>query len=267
VSTLELARLSTVLVLGGVIIGDLEMLFRRREIAPGGFFSWELLRTSRRWTVRGRVAAVADVVFPYPNVVVLIVIQLVAAMLAALAAIEVVPAHDALWIGTVLAISLLLHLRNQYGLDGSDQMRTIVLAGLVLFYVAPTDLARDVALVFIAAQAMLSYFTSGFAKLISPVWRDGTAIRDILSTRSYGSELATRVMKRLPSLSPALCWGTIGFECFLPLLVLLGTTTCIVFIGMGVAFHVGIAAMMGLNLFVWSFVATYPALYFLATVL
>jgi uncharacterized protein (DUF697 family) len=264
-TVVELARLSAVVVLTGVIIGDLEMLFRRRQLGPDGFYNWDFLRSSRSWTVRGRAASIADALFSYPNVLALIAVQLVAAVLAVLAAMEALPVRDLVWLVAVLAVSMLLHLRNQYGLDGADQMQAVVLSGLVLFWVAPTRLAQDIALIFIAAQGMLSYFTAGLAKLISPVWRNGTAIRDIVSTRSYGSSAATRVMQQHRLLSPALCWATICFECLLPLLVLVSPTACLVFIGMAVVFHVSIAALMGLNVFVWSFVATHPSLYFLST--
>jgi hypothetical protein len=262
----SLAQLSAVLVLAGVIVGDLEMLFRRRQLGPDGFYSWDFLRSSRSWTVRGRVAAIADALFSYPNVLALIIAQLAAALLAVLAATEALPVGDLEWLVAVLGVSLLLHLRNQYGMDGADQMQAVVLSGLVLFWLAPTRLAQDIALIFIAAQGMLSYFTAGFAKLISPMWRNGTAIRHIVSTRSYGSSAATRVMQHFRFLSPALCWATICFECLLPLLVLCGPTPCLVFMAMGVVFHTSIAALMGLNVFVWSFVSTYPSLYFLSTV-
>jgi hypothetical protein len=52
----------------------------------------------------------------------------------------------------------------------------------------------------------------------------------------------------------------IVFECLAPLLVFTGPAGCLLFLSMGVLFHVGIAALQGLNLFVFAFVATYPAL-------
>ena len=55
-------------------------------------------------------------------------------------------------------------------------MQTIVLAGLFVYAVAPTDTARTAALAFVAGQSVLSYFTAGFAKLISPTWRSGEAV-------------------------------------------------------------------------------------------
>ena len=51
----------------------------------------------------------------------------------------------------------------------------------------------------------------------------------------------------------------------MPLLVLTGPRGCLVFIAAGLAFHIGIAFTMGLNLFLWSFAATYPCLYLVST--
>jgi hypothetical protein len=38
----------------------------------------------------------------------------------------------------------------------------------------------------------------------------------------------------------------------------------LLFLGWGVAFHLGCAVVMGLNNFLWAFIATYPALLFAA---
>jgi hypothetical protein len=47
-------------------------------------------------------------------------------------------------------------------------------------------------------------------------------------------------------------------------LILLGTPGAIAIIAIGLGFHVSIALLMGLNNFVWSFGASYPALVLLA---
>lgn len=260
-----LARLSVLLVLAGIAIGDLEVLTHPAMVRPAGFYSWDVLRTSRRWTMRDtRLVRTLDVMFGYPGVVVLYVLQLAMSVVAA-----IVVGHTR-WVvvalAVVLATNLLLHMRQQYGMDGSDQMQTVVLAALVLFYCSPSREGQELCLLFIAAQALLSYFTAGFAKLISPVWRGGSAIAGIMNTRTYGTRALGELVVETPGASLALCWATIGFECFLPLLVLAGPQPALVFIAVGVSFHLGIAASMGLNLFFWSFVSTYPSLYYLATV-
>lgn len=255
----EAAHLSTILVMIGIVIGDVEFLAQPGQLRGAGFYSWEVLRTTRPWTAVGRTAAIADRVLDAPAVLALFAAQLMAGALA-IAGLGPI----AIWIGVTLTVNLVFHLRNTYGLDGSDQMQTIVLASLLLFYLAPTETARAAAICFIGAQAVLSYLTAGFAKAISPVWRSGEAVRGVLNTSSYGGPLCARVVTCHPELSRVACAGTLVFECGLPLLVFVSPTACAVFLTAGIAFHVGIASTMGLNLFFWSFVSTYPALYVLS---
>ena len=254
------AQLTTSVVMVATLLGAVELLVSPRALRSDGFYSWDVLRTQHAWAVRGRLAAPAALVFGYPGIASVLAAQVIAAVFAIAQA-----GPPTLWIAVALAGNLALHVRNTYGLDGSDQMQTVVLSALLLYHAAPDDTGRKIALGFIGAQAMLSYFSAGYAKLISPMWRDGSAIAGVLDTKSYGNAGATNVLRRWPVVAKAVCWSTLIFECLMPLLVLAGPTGCLVFLAAGVAFHVGIAAMMGLNLFLWSFAATYPSLYVLST--
>jgi hypothetical protein len=253
------ARSCTVLVMIGVAIGCLEILSQPAQLRPAGFYSWDVLRTLRGWTVRGPFAGIAGWLFDTPVVLGLFGLQLVAAILAILGV-----GPTAAWIAIALVVNLLFHLRNQHGLDGSDQMQTIVLASLLVLQLSPTPTGQLAALGFIGAQSVLSYFTAGIAKAISPTWRSGAAVAAVLRTASYGGPTSARVLDRHPILSKLGCYGTLVFECAMPLLVFVSPEACLVFIAAGVLFHGSIAAMMGLNLFFWSFVSTYPALYLLS---
>jgi hypothetical protein len=250
------ARWCTVLVMIGVAIGDIECLSQPAQLKSSGFYSWEVLRTLRGWTVRGPLATSAGWLFESPAVLWLFGAQLAAASLAIVGVRPIAP-----WIAIALVVNLLFHLRNQHGLDGSDQMQTIVLASLLILQLSPTETARIAALCFIGGQSVLSYLTAGIAKAISPTWRSGGAVAAILRTTSYGGPVSARVFADRPALSEFACYGTLVFECALPLLVFVSPGACLVFIAIGVAFHASIAATMGLNLFFWSFVSTYPALY------
>jgi hypothetical protein len=254
------AQLTTTIVMVATLLGAGELLLSPAALRSNGFYSWDVLRTQHAWAVGGRLAAPAARVFGEPGIQIVLAVQAAA---AGLAIARIGP--PAAWIAVALAGNLALHLRNTYGLDGSDQMQTVVLSGLLLYYAAPDDTGRKIALGFIAAQSMLSYFSAGYAKLISPMWRDGSAVMGVLDTQSYGNARATRIIRRWPAVSKAACWSTLVFECLMPLLVLTGPTGCLVFIVAGLAFHLGIAATMGLNLFFWSFAATYPCLYLLST--
>jgi hypothetical protein len=80
------------------------------------------------------------------------------------------------------------------------------------------------------------------------------------------ASLATVVQSR-PLLAYALCWGTILFETAFVVAAILPRNALLVLLAVGAAFHVAVAIMMGLNGFVWSFVATYPAILYLNQVI
>lgn len=255
----ETARLTTIIVMIGVALGDVEVLASPAQLQRAGFYSWDVMKTIRGWTAEGALAGAAERILDAPLILWLLGAQLIS---AGVAISGVGPATP--WIAVAFGVNLVIHLRNRYGLDGSDQMQTIVLAALLLYNVSPSHTGRVAAICFIAAQSILSYLTSGWAKAISPVWRSGQAVGSILNTGSYGGPAIAGVMHAHPILSRVASHATLVFECAMPLLVFLSPTACIAFIAAGVTFHAGIAAAMGLNLFFWSFVSTYPALLFLS---
>jgi hypothetical protein len=59
-----------------------------------------------------------------------------------------------------------------------------------------------------------------------------------------------------------LAWSVIVLETLFPLCVIVHPPLFWVFLLWGLGFHIFCAFFMGLNNFVWAFVATYPALLF-----
>lgn len=251
------AELVLMLACVGAAIDAFEIIYQRREYCPGGIYDWGVLRTSYRWMLKGPHVGLLNAAFQYPNYIFVVGVQGAAALLLLSHA---VPALSPYLVILILVTRMLLHLRNQYGLDGSDQMQLILFAGLAVYYVTPDPMGKHAALWFICLQSILSYLTAGIAKVISPVWRNGRAMLGILGTMSYGNSLASQLMVKFTFLSKALCWAVIVFECAFPLLAFVSPTACVVFIACGVLFHLMIALNMGLNVFFWSFVASYPAI-------
>jgi hypothetical protein len=152
--------------------------------------------------------------------------------------------------------------RAVFGSDGSDQMGMVVAAGVAITSagIALDDRALAYCGVLaIAAQATLAYFIAGAAKLASPVWREGHAVPRVMSTRSYGHPVAARIAASHPRFSLGLCWFIIVTEMLFPLVFLLPAPIAILTLGCYVFFHLCNAYFMGLNAFVWPFLATYPS--------
>ena len=146
-------------------------------------------------------------------------------------------------------------------------MTTQIHIPLLIAYIAGTPLALDVAIWYIALQSCLSYFTSGIAKALSPVWRKGNNVFRIFNTRTYGYEPAARLFLNRPRLTRVADWSAFTVEMAFPLSVLLGYPAAMLFILWGVTFHAMNALVMGLNSFFWAFVATYPAILYVAITL
>jgi hypothetical protein len=165
----------------------------------------------------------------------------------------------------IIAASIVMYWRAPIGLDGSDQMSLLMFVAVAISKLFPGDVhVAEASLWFIAIQGCLSYFVAGIAKLISPVWRSGEAVRRVLGTRTYGSRTSASLVRDREGVCIVLSWSVILFECSFPLALAFGVLGFAVFAVLGIFFHVANAVTMGLNTFIWAFVATYPAILFCA---
>jgi hypothetical protein len=153
------------------------------------------------------------------------------------------------WLALALALAQAARFRGNYN-GGSDAMTLLVLFGLAL---ARTFSVR-LGLAYIAAQLVLSYFLAGLFKLRDPAWRDGSALPSLLAAPQYRS-----APLRIPW-PRAAGYAVIAFECAFPL-ALLDRRLSWLFAVVGLAFHVLNARVLGLNRFLWAWLAAYPALF------
>jgi hypothetical protein len=111
----------------------------------------------------------------------------------------------------------------------------------------------------LAGQATLAYFVAGAAKLASPVWREGGALLGVMQTQSYGDSFAARFAGNRPGFCAFVCWLTIVTETLFPLVLILPPALLMASLACFAAFHFSNAWFMGLNAFIWPFLATYPS--------
>lgn len=256
---LETALRTTAWIAGfGVIVGSLELLQLRREFEAGGFYDGRVVRTDlpdmpAAW-LEGAIAwAFHPRAFP-----VLAIVRAAAGAVMLIAPIETDLSGAAVW--TAFLTTLLVHLRCQYGLDGSDQMLLIVLGSLSIAAIAPN--IAPLCLIFVAMQSVLAYATAGVAKAVSPKWRSWRAMAWIMNSETYGARWIARTLLDHPVLATALGWSVLLAECSFPLAILVpGLLPA--YLAWGAAFHAATAAIMGLNVFFWAFIATYPAIIWL----
>lgn len=145
---------------------------------------------------------------------------------------------------------------------GSDSMFFQVQLGL---FVASLGFLNPVlvriGLGWIAAQSVLSYFLAGLAKLKNAGWRNGAALRNLLSSDGpYVLLSGARGLAKSRTLCVLLGWGVVLFELAFAFVLVLPVEGKWVFLGLGLTFHLVNAVVLGLNRFVWAWMATYPAL-------
>lgn len=158
---------------------------------------------------------------------------------------------------SLLIILFLIYFRSPYGQDGADQAIMILLIASLFISAFNKPHITKLILWFLTMQICLSYFTAGYFKLISKDWRNGEHLKGILFTEIYGNvHMALNFNKTTFKI---LSIVVIGFEVLFPLILIMPNSYVIIFLAIGFTFHIANAFIMGLNTFLLSFSAFYPA--------
>jgi hypothetical protein len=256
-ATTLVARIASV----SVVICSLELLAERNLLSTNGLLNWEICRLRSSFFSEGAAADLLDSICRFPVIVYLLAVRLLAASIL-ITSYQTSGLMYCFCLAIVLLSAIAISCRSGYGCDGADQMSTIIFSALFLASLFPNSIAHAVALWFISLQACLAYLTSGMAKLLSPAWRLGTALTTVMRTRTYGLHITHRLTVRSRTAACAVCWLVILTECCFPVVLLVPKSIAIVIFAGGILFHCTVAFVMGLNTFFWTFVATYPALFY-----
>jgi hypothetical protein len=168
------------------------------------------------------------------------------------------------WMCLALLVNGALLLRRFGGPynGGADRMGLLILMALALAHFAPDETWRAVAFGYLAAQVVLSYFVSGWVKVVNRNWRNGRALRDVFAFSAYPVSEDLRRLADRPGLLTGASWAVMGFELAFPL-SLLATPALWLALAIGAAFHLANACLFGLNRFFWIWLTAYPSLIWL----
>lgn len=242
----------------GAAVSALEHLASPALFRDDGVLGWPTARTRHRW-MSGRLRRPLDAVFGERGVRVLLVSRVAAA--AVLASGVAARPLRLLCAGHLALTGHALALRTPYGSDGAESMVSVVLTASALSRAAGVDeRTATLFLRFVTAQATFSYLVAGVAKAGAPLWFDGTAVRDVLRTRIFGHERLYELVRARPRLTRLLSRAVTLAELAFPLVLLLPPRARTLALAAMASFHAVNAGAMGLNRFVWAFVATYPAI-------
>ena len=260
-----LLRLTASLAAMSPLLSSLE-LFRRRDLLQDrGLLSWRIhrLRKPRLTRILARLGIAR--LLPYPHILGLLWLRVAAAVsIPALALAGISPLVPLV---VLIASNALFTLRNPAANDGADQLSQITLLTCALAESIHTPHACTAALIFLAAQSALAYATSGWLKAPHRDWYTGRYLLQILSTALAGDRSLWHSLSARPTLARACGALVVLTDCTLSLAALFPPHLCLAILAAGVLLHLAIARVMGLNTFVWAFVATYPAVWFASCLL
>ncbi len=158
----------------------------------------------------------------------------------------------------VLALCILHRFQGPYN-GGSDRIGLLTLCCLTLAHFLPDQELKEYAFGYLALQLVLSYFVSGWVKIVNREWRQGTALRDVFLFSTYPVSERTRGWVNHPQLLWVMSWAVMLFEIFFPLCLVSHVS---LYIGLAIAalFHLANALLFGLNRFFWAWLAAYPSI-------
>lgn len=161
----------------------------------------------------------------------------------------------------LVALAILHHFQGPYN-GGSDRMSLLILCCLCLVHFAPTQHWQEVAFGYLALQLVLSYFISGWVKVVNPDWRSGRALCDVFEFSAYPVSEALRGWSTSPRLLFVMSWLVMLFELLFPFSLLMHASLVIALIT-AASFHFANACLFGLNRFFWIWLTAYPSIIWL----
>lgn len=246
----------------GLLVSAAEYWVRADAFEPTGPYAWRVL--SLRRDVPEAFGALVSRLPARATIRALMALR-VAALLAAVVS---HPGEATFTAATGLLVAseaLLSWRRTSLGADGADQMTALILVTtFVCAGIAPTEFTLTAGLWFIAAQGCFSYLAAGVAKLVSPTWRSGVAVGLILNTGAYGTPGVASLLASRTWLSSVMSWSAMTLETLFPIALVAPEPVRWTVLAAGALFHLQCAVIMGLNTFLWAFIATYPAIIYAA---
>lgn len=165
------------------------------------------------------------------------------------------------WVILLLMLIALLQLYRFQGPynGGSDRMSLLILFCLSLKTLAPDQYWRELAVGYLALQLVLSYFISGWVKVVNPEWRSGVALCDVFQFSAYPVSESLRSLAQSPRLLFTMAWCVMIFELVFPF-ALFSQESLIVALFIAAMFHFSNACFFGLNRFFWIWISAYPSI-------
>lgn len=164
----------------------------------------------------------------------------------------------------IIFIALLISLRWRGTFNGgSDYMTLIVLIAMFIASLSSNPKFQNASVYYLCFQVASSYFLAGLVKVKNKDWRTGKALKAFLQNTIYRDNKVTSYLIGSNKLLRLFGIITIAWELSFPL-AFVNYNFAIVYLSVGFLFHLANAYLLGLNRFLFIWVATYPAVLYLA---
>lgn len=238
-----------------LIFQTIELLLLRDVYSDSGVWRWADL--NKEFKIFSRInQAMLCFFLNYKNFILFLVLRLVLAICLLFYS-------SPLILCTLLFSTVMIALRWRGTFNGgSDYMTVLVLSALsVASIYKDSETVQLAALWYITIQVVSSYFIAGLVKVRRGNWRDGSALQGFVASTIYKDISLTKLISSNKAVALLFSWTIIIFELAF-IFTLLSPSVAVSFILIAFFFHVGNFYIFGLNRFVFSWMACYPALVF-----
>jgi hypothetical protein len=261
--SIQLATMAIITI--GIIISAVEDVRLPSNLFQNGLFDWKYCLAFQPILRPKRSSFIFNLVFGYTAFQVSAILRIIGS-LGTLVGLLYAPVIVHTFLILCITAYFYLFYRLPYALDGSDQITLFVLIGTLIMTLdgGSGEFVRLGAAA-ITIHAVLSYLTSGVAKLLSQLWRNGKGLTGVMTSAEFGNSLIGRFLTHRPIIAAIVSWYIIFSHLFVGGAYLFGGKIALVAVCMSAAFHIAVATVMRLNNFVWSFAAIYPSVLFLSS--
>ncbi len=240
----------------GHAVSSLELLAARRLFCPDDRCGWQILK--RKFSPK--MGLLLTPLFEYQGVRILLVVRLVSALWLLLVPTSWTP------LLLVSVCTFLWQLRNRpWIMDAGDiflmtSTMSVLLAGFPCHSPLKSEpLVLRVTLLFIAAQACLSYVVAGFYK-VRGGWGGGRFLSELLDCELLVSRDHANALGRHPSLLKFMEISVVGLQLSAPGIFFLGLPFARLYVAWSILFHLLGSWGLGLRTFSFAYLTSYPAI-------
>lgn len=233
-----------------VLLQGAEMLLLRPAWSDRGVWSWQNLKSDERGF------SFLKILLGERGFSILLRAQILAALISLL-----VPSAGLLLVMWIAAFFTSLRWRGSFN-GGSDSMTLHSLGAVLVVYSFPGyPKVVTAALAYMVVQLSLSYVIAGLVKIKHRGWRSGLVLGEFFENSNYLTPQINKTLLKNNIVSRTLAWGILFFECSF-FLIFFDQRIALFYLGLGFLFHLVNFYLLGLNRFFWSWIATYPILFY-----